>query len=302
MPEQVMGFLNVNKPSGLTSFDVVARVRRVSTKTTGTKKVGHAGTLDPMATGVLVVCVGQATRLSAYAMQSKKQYRATVQLGMETDTYDAEGKTVATSDSSHITQEQVETALGDFRGAIQQLPPMYSAIKKDGKKLYELARQGKKIDVEARPVTLYRIDLVKWDAPQFILDVTCSPGTYIRSLAHDIGQKLGVGAHLAGLERTRSGGFYVENAVELDTLLDSENWQQYLILPKVALSDWQSLQVSDEQANELQVGRFIPNESDTEEPYIMAYMSDGHLLAILENRGKLWKPHKVFLPIKSLDG
>ncbi|MDQ7024475.1 MAG: tRNA pseudouridine(55) synthase TruB [Anaerolineae bacterium] len=299
MPEQVMGFLNVNKPSGLTSFDVVARVRRLSVQTTATKKVGHAGTLDPMATGVLVVCVGQATRLSSYAMKSKKEYRATVHLGIETDTYDAEGKTVATTDSSHITQEQVESVLGDFRGAIQQLPPMYSAIKKDGKKLYELARQGKAIDVEARPVTLYSIDIVVWDAPQFILHVKCSPGTYIRSLAHDIGQKLGVGAHLAALERTRSGGFHVENAVELDTLLASEDWQQYLISPKVALSNWQSIQLSDEQVNELQVGRFIANETNTEEPYIMAYMPDGHLLAILENRGKLWKPHKVFLPTKS---
>ena len=296
MPEQVMGFLNVYKPSGMTSFDVVAKVRRLSTKTTGTKKVGHAGTLDPLATGVLIVCLGQATRLSEYAMQSKKQYRATVHLGIETDTYDAEGQTVATHDAAHITQEQVEASLAEFQGAIQQMPPMYSAIKKDGKKLYELARQGKTIELEARPVTLYSIDLVEWNAPQFVIDVTCSPGTYIRSLAHDIGQKLGVGAHLAALERTRSGGFSVDNAVALDTLLTADDWQQYLIPPKIALSDWQSIELTQEQINEIQVGRFIANDANLEESAIMAYMPDGHLLAVLENRGNLLKPNKVFLP------
>lgn len=280
----------------MTSFDVVAKVRRLSSKTTGTNKVGHAGTLDPMATGVLIVCVGQATRLSEYAMQSTKQYRATVHLGIETDTYDAEGRIIATIDASHITKKQVEAALADFRGAIQQLPPMYSAIKKGGKKLYELARAGKTIEVDARPVTLYSVEIVAWNPPHFVLDVTCSPGTYIRSLAHDIGQKLGVGAHLAVLERTRSGSFHVENAVELDTLLNSGIWQQYLIAPQDALLDWHSIRLTDEQANEIQVGRFIANEAATDVPYIMAYMHDGHLLAVLENRGKLWKPHKVFLP------
>jgi tRNA pseudouridine55 synthase len=294
--EQVTGFLNVNKPTGMTSFDVVAKVRRLSTKTTGTKKVGHAGTLDPMATGVLIVCIGQATRLSEYAMQSTKQYRATVHLGVETDTYDAEGQILATTDAAHITQEQVEVVLADFRGALQQMPPMYSAIKKDGKKLYELARAGKTIELDARPVTLYSVEISAWNPPQFVLDVTCSPGTYIRSLAHDIGQKLGVGAHLAALERTRSGSFHVENAVELDTLLNSENWQQYLIAPQVALADWQSIQLTDEQATEIQVGRSIANELASDAPFIMAYMADGHLLAVLENRGTLWKPHKVFLP------
>jgi tRNA pseudouridine55 synthase len=274
----------------------VAQVRRLSTRTTGTKKVGHAGTLDPMATGVLIVCLGQATRLSEYAMQSKKQYWTTVHLGIETDTYDAEGKTVATYDAAQITREQVEATLAEFQGAIQQMPPMYSAIKKDGQKLYELARQGKTIELEARPVTLYSINLIEWNAPQFVIDVTCSPGTYIRSLAHDIGQKLGVGAHLAALERTRSGGFSVSNAVTLDTLLKADDWQQYLIPPKIALSDWQSIELTQEQINEIQVGRFIANDVNLQESAIMAYMPDGHLLAILENRGNLLKPQKVFLP------
>lgn len=280
----------------MTSHDVVAQVRRLSRKTTGTKKVGHAGTLDPMATGVLILCLGHATRLSEYAMSSTKEYRATVHLGIETDTYDTEGEIIAENDASHISREQVEAVFQDFIGDIQQIPPIYSAIKKDGKKLYELARKGEEIELESRAVTIHSLILQEWNPPFFIVDVTCGAGTYIRSLAHDIGEKLGVGAHLSGLIRTRSGGFSLENSVSLETLLENENWIEYIVSPKEALSDWQSVNLTEEQAADLKLGRFIENDGSLSDDLVMAFMQDGHLLAVLENRDKYWKPHKVFLP------
>lgn len=280
----------------MTSHDVVAQVRRLSRKTTGTKKVGHAGTLDPMATGVLILCLGHATRLSEYAMSSTKEYRATVHLGIETDTYDTEGEIIAENDASHISREQVEAVFQDFIGDIQQIPPIYSAIKKDGKKLYELARKGEEIELESRAVTIHSLILQEWNPPFFIVDVTCGAGTYIRSLAHDIGEKLGVGAHLSGLIRTRSGGFSLENSVSLETLLENEDWKEYIAPPKEALSDWQSVNLTEEQAADLKLGRFIENDGSLSDDLVMAFMQDGHLLAVLENRDKYWKPHKVFLP------
>ncbi len=296
MAEQVFGFLNINKPQGLTSHDVVARVRRLCRNTFGKTKVGHAGTLDPMATGVLVICLGYATRLSEYAMQSTKKYRATVHLGVETDTYDAEGEILSESDASHITLEQVKTAFQPYIGDIQQMPPMFSAIKKDGKKLYELAREGKEIERETRPVTIHKIEVIDWQSPIVTLDVTCGAGTYIRSLAHDIGEQLGTGAHLSGLVRLQSGSFSVDESVGLDTLLDDSDWQNYIISPAHALQDWNAIQLTDEQVQEIQLGRFIPKQDENNDMLVMAYMPDGHLLAVLENRVDHWKPHKVFLP------
>lgn len=292
-----MGFLNINKPSGLTSHDVVARVRRIAKKSLGKKvKVGHAGTLDPLATGVLVVCIGHATRLSEYAMQSKKHYRAQVHLGIQTDTYDADGEIIAQTDASHITHDDVEARLAQFRGDIEQVPPMYSAIKQGGKKLYELARDGVEVERPARPVSIYDLQLSGWQPPQFTLDVSCSPGTYIRSLAYDIGDALGVGAHLASLVRTRSGRFALEEAIALDDLLADEHWMRHLIDPAKALADWQTLQLSAQDCEEIMHGRRIENAATISDTYVMALMPDGHLLAVLENHGNTWKPHKVFLP------
>ena len=292
----MFGFLNIDKPQGLTSHDVVARVRRLCRNSVGKTKVGHAGTLDPMATGVLVICLGHATRLSEYAMQSTKKYRATIHLGIETDTYDAEGEIIAEKDASHINLGQVETAIQPFMGDIQQLPPMYSAIKKDGKKLYELAREGVEIEREARPVTIHSIEIVSWDNPIVALDVTCGAGTYIRSLAHDIGKQLNTGAHLSGLIRTKSGAFIMDNSLNLENLLEDDNWQSQITSSNNALSDWNTIHLTDEESKEIQLGRFIPKNDAISDDLVMAYMSDGHLLAVLQNRGNHWKPHKVFLP------
>lgn len=280
----------------MTSHDVVAKVRRLCRNSVGKTKVGHAGTLDPLATGVLVICLGYATRLSEYAMQSTKKYRATVHLGIETDTYDAEGEVIAEKDASHITLEQVEESFQGYIGDIKQLPPMYSAIKKDGKKLYELAREGIEIEREARPVTIHSIEVVAWDNPVAVLDVTCGAGTYIRSLAHDIGEQLNTGAHLSGLIRSRSGAFSVEDAISLDTLLESESWQESITAPSDALTDWNAIHLTDFESAEIQLGRTIPKNDELSDKLVMAYMPDSHLLAVLENHDTHWKPHKVFLP------
>lgn len=288
------GLLNIDKPQGVTSHDVVAIARRG----THIKKIGHAGTLDPMATGVLILCIGNATRLSEYAMNHQKSYHATVHLGVETDTYDAEGAVVSTNDTM-ISREQVEAVLSLFRGDINQIPPMYSAIKKGGKKLYELAREGKTLDLDARPVTIDKLEILRWDYPEFDIQVDCSPGTYIRSLAFDIGQAVDVGAHLSALRRVRSGTFSVDEGVTLETLreaMDNDDWQRYLLPADLAVQDLPRLDLDDNQAKIIESGGFL-ERSNSEVAIARAYDSAGEFFAILEpreNHPDLWKPRKVF--------
>jgi len=183
----VDGILNINKPWGKTSFSIVAIVKRLS----GERRVGHAGTLDPTATGVLPICLGQATRITEFLVDATKAYQAQIELGVTTDTYDASGKITQKRDPSEISQSQLESALTSFRGLIQQTPPMYSAVKYQGKRLYELARAGIKVDRESRPAKIYHLELIDWQPPSVTLEVVCGKGTYIRSLAHDLGQILG---------------------------------------------------------------------------------------------------------------
>jgi tRNA pseudouridine55 synthase len=297
LSEHVAGFLNINKPSGMTSHDVVARVRRAARQSGFTRKVGHAGTLDPMATGVLVVCLGQATRLSEYVMDSTKVYTARVVLGVETDSYDADGTEVSRQDASHITLDQIESVLPQFVGTIQQLPPMYSAIKKDGKRLYELARAGVEIELQPRTVTIHALEILEWTCPYLTVRVTCAAGTYIRSLAHDLGAVLQTGAHLDRLERSASGVFDVQAGIPLEALDDQPDWNMLLIPPVVALKEYPAMVVSPEDAGEIMQGRTIPNADGVLVPLQFAYLADGWLLAVLENHGSYWKPHKVFLPL-----
>jgi len=290
----VFGLLNVHKPSGPTSHDIVAAVRRG----TDVKKVGHAGTLDPMASGVLVLCLGPATRLSEYVMESRKTYRARVRFGVETDTYDAEGTVIAENDRP-VTQEAVEGALAAFRGPIEQVPPMYSAIKQGGKKLYELARAGQEVERPARSVTIYQIELLAWAPPDAVLDVMCSPGTYIRSLAHDLGAAVGIGAHLAALERTTSGPFTAVNAVEwaeLQAAMDADTWRDALLPPDMALMDAPAVYLSPEDAGHVRHGRLIAATPDIHAAALArAYDPDGQFFAVLERREQHWKPGKVFV-------
>ena len=287
----VFGLLNIHKPSGPTSHDIVARVRRG----TYVKKVGHAGTLDPLATGVLVLCLGPATRLSEYIMRSPKSYRARVRVGIQTDTYDAEG-TVIAEDPRPVTRAAICAALEPLRGDIMQVPPMYSAIKQGGKKLYDLAREGQDVARPPRPVSIPRLELVDWEPPHATLEIDCAPGTYIRSLAHDLGQALGVGAHLAALERTTSGRFTARDAVPwttLTTAMESGTWRDYLLPADLALHDVPAVHLDAEQTARVRNGNLIAAGTQPGE-LARAYDPQGRFIAVLERRGDHWKPGKVF--------
>ena len=208
------GIIVIDKPQDWTSHDVVAKLRGILRE----RRIGHAGTLDPMATGVLPVFVGRATRAVEFAAEREKEYIAGLRLGQITDTQDVTGNTLETRPVS-VSREQVEAVLDQFRGDIQQIPPMYSALKKDGKKLYELARRGEEVERKPRPITIYELELLDQTSPtDFTLRVLCSKGTYVRTLCHDIGQVLGCGGTLSSLRRTKSAGFTLANAVTLEDL------------------------------------------------------------------------------------
>ena len=225
--------INIRKAPGMTSHDVVARLRRIY----GLKKIGHLGTLDPLAEGVLPVCLGQATRLIEY-FPTGKSYRAEITLGRTTTTLDAEGDTVTEADCTRLdlSPEKLDAVLSNFRGIIQQTVPLYSAVHVKGKKLYELARQGKTADLPSREVTIHRLELLEVDdthpaAPRLVLDIACSSGTYIRAIARDVGDALGVGAYLSHLMRTGHGQFDLEGSVTLDTLQEATDPSVYLQEP-----------------------------------------------------------------------
>lgn len=237
---QLFGFLNIYKPKGMTSFDVVARLRRV----TKIKQIGHTGTLDPFAVGVLPICIGKSTRLIEY-LDDDKEYLATVQFGKDTDTYDLDGTVTKTYDKK-ITQEDLISILDDFRGEIEQLPPIYSAIKVNGKKLYEYARNGEEVEIKPRKVFISKLELESFDyeKQEAKILVSCSKGTYIRSIAYDIGQKLDCGGYLTALERTKAGLFNKEHSIPLanfseisDVMTNLVNPLNVLSLPKVELND-----------------------------------------------------------------
>lgn len=237
---QLFGFLNIYKPKGMTSFDVVARLRRV----TKIKQIGHTGTLDPFAVGVLPICIGKSTRLIEY-LDDDKEYLATVQFGKDTDTYDLDGTVTNTYDKK-ITQEDLISILDDFRGEIEQLPPIYSAIKVNGKKLYEYARNGEEVEIKPRKVFISKLELESFDyeKQEATILVGCSKGTYIRSIAYDIGQKLDCGGYLTALDRTKAGMFNKEHAKPLDDFKEFSDVMTNLVnpldvlsLPKVELND-----------------------------------------------------------------
>jgi tRNA pseudouridine55 synthase len=297
--QPLSGILNVDKPPDMTSHDVVNAVRRM----VGQRKVGHAGTLDPMATGVLLICLGQATRVSEYLMSGRKLYRATIVLGTATDTYDAQGKVTSSGGRTSFDHGEIETALKRFVGSIDQVPPIYSALKRDGQPLYKLAREGKKVELSPRPVEIDRISLFDWTPPSMIVEVSCSPGTYVRSLAHDLGERLGSGAHLAALVRLGSGRFSLQDAVSLERLEEAfrhEQEDRYLMPPDEALLDWPAMVVGSDEASSLAHGQAIsaaPPTKDTGATGLCrAYSLDGQFLAILafDPKAGRWQPQKVF--------
>jgi tRNA pseudouridine55 synthase len=208
------GVVNINKPSGMTSHDVVQHARRIL----GEKRIGHTGTLDPLATGVLVLCVGKATRIAQYLEAGEKEYRAVMRLGITTDTLDAEGRVLETRPYTAPDREALITVIGKFTGTIMQRPPAFSAVKIAGVPSYKLARQGRAEQNKPRPATIHDIELTAYDDPFVTLTVRCAKGVYIRSLCSDIGEVLGSGAHLTSLQRTRSGGFRLASCVTIDEL------------------------------------------------------------------------------------
>lgn len=288
------GIAIIDKPAGLTSHDVVNRVRRA----TRIRQVGHAGTLDPMATGVLVACLGQATRVSEYLLSHDKAYRATIRLGLETNTYDADGEVTATHEVS-VDRAEVERALTHFVGKIQQVPPMYSAIKREGQKLYELARQGIEIERAARSVIVHSIELLDYQAPDAAIDVRCSAGTYIRSIAHDLGAALGTGGHLIDLRRTASGPFTIDQAISLDTFeaaARADRWRTLLHPIDEALHDWPLTVIGESDRRRVLKGAPILSLkfSGTR---CRAHDERGNLIALLifDQKKHWWRAEKVLV-------
>lgn len=296
------GILNVNKQKGLTSHDVVQRVR------TGLQgpKIGHAGTLDPMATGVLVVLVGHAVRISEFVMDLTKMYRATITLGESTDTYDAEGKVTATAPVL-ASESDVLTSLSRFVGEIEQTPPAYSAAKIDGNRAYKLARQGKPRLPTPRIARIYRLELIRFDSPYVEIEVECAKGTYIRSIGHDLGVALGCGAHVSALVRTRIGPFDIESAVDSATLpeaLRNEGWESLLRPTDLGLAHLPSLTVEIEDEKDLRHGQAVEIGSTNLTPATevsdglrtRGYAEDGSLIGILQydEPSETWRPRKIF--------
>ncbi len=286
------GLVVVDKPAGLTSHDVVARVRRLA----GTRKVGHAGTLDPMATGVLVVGVERATRLLTYLVGAQKEYTATIRLGVATTTDDAEGEPVATADASGVTTTALHDAVAALTGPIEQVPSSVSAIKVDGRRAYARVRAGEEVTLAARPVVVHRFDVgavrpathdgTEGPVPVLDVDVTvvCSSGTYVRALARDLGGALGVGGHLTALRRTRVGAYGLDVARSLDELGESFS---VLGLADAARATFQARELSDAEARELSFGRRIgPSGGGTPEAPVAAFAPDGTLVALLTDVGR----------------
>jgi len=284
------GVLCVDKPLGMTSHDVVNRVRRVA----GLRRVGHAGTLDPLATGVLLLCLGRSTRLIEYLVGHDKVYETTVRLGQTTATYDAEGEVVAERPFTHITLHQIQDTLDSFRGEIQQQPPLYSAVKQDGQPLYKLARQGKKdVTRPFRTVTIHELTLLKWDPPFLSLHISCSSGTYIRALGYDLGEALGCGGHLSALRRLAVGDFTVETVVPLD-LLSPENITSYLLPPDTAVRHLPRIDLPETAAEAILQGKPIPQSTSAAGELARAYGPDNRLLGIVVANEGQWLARKMF--------
>ncbi|MCC7370072.1 MAG: tRNA pseudouridine(55) synthase TruB [Chloroflexi bacterium] len=292
----VHGLLNVRKPKGFTSHDVVAVVRR----TLGTRRVGHAGTLDPMAEGVLPLCVGRYTRLVELIADTEKGYHAEIELGARTSTDDAEGDVLERRPLPDLTAEQLDAALAPFRGRISQTPPAFSAIKVAGQRAYDLARRGDAPELAAREVTVHRLELLGWQTPRLTVRVACSKGTYIRALARDLGASLGCGAHLTQLVRLWVGDFRLETAVSLDEIaaaVERDDVASVLQPADDALAALPAIVVDPSRLIDIGHGRSWPAAPDVDPAQATAgltrvYDSEGRLLALadFDARRRAWQP------------
>ena len=297
----VNGFINLYKPTGITSMEALRRVKRITGQR---QKVGHGGTMDPLARGVLPVCFGQATRLMDYVVGGSKRYVMDVRLGESTATYDAEGEVTSTKSVDGITQEQVESTLEGFIGVVDQVPPMYSAVKVDGQRLYKLARSGIEVERQPRSVEIHTIRLTSFELPNLTLDVECGRGVYMRSLAHDLGELLGCGGHVTDLERRSCGGFSSTDAVTLEQLEESARetagWQSFLHPVDWVLRNLKTVTVGHAAERFLRNGQSVsfgsPNMNAGYLEQFRAYNSTGQFLALVRfDRGSnSWQPVKVF--------
>ncbi len=302
----MLGFLNVLKPPGMTSHDVVDFIRRL----VGTKQVGHAGTLDPGAAGVLVVGVGFAVRLFEFMADASKSYRAQFTFGIETDTGDAQGEITRQADANDITEAEVRRALQNFIGDLDQQPPAFSAVHVGGTRLHQLARRGIAIEAPLRRVTVSRLDLLSMHNSEALLDLDCSTGTYVRSLAMDLGTRLGCGAHLSFLLRTRVGNFRLADSATLEELADAAErnaLHEHIIVPRAALAPIEVVRVNAAQRDRVEHGAAIRCESngsaaahrdhDAIPPHALIEDESGLLLAIARGQrdgdGLFWQPAKV---------
>lgn len=290
------GVINIYKNTGMTSFDVVAMVRRVAKM----KKVGHTGTLDPAASGVLPICLGKATKIIDYIMENQKVYRVKLKLGVITDTYDLEGTILSEKDASHITKNEILECINSFLGTIDQVPPMYSALKQNGVRLYELARQGIEVHREARKITIYSIENVKIESNDNIqMDVCCSKGTYIRSLCFDIGEKLQVGATMTALERIQNGPFKKEEAINIEDLTE-ELLEKHIISIEEALNSFKKIIVNNKFGKLLRNGvKVFDNRMYSEEvefgKLYRVYEEDGMFLGLGKRDEKGFKLEKLLI-------
>lgn len=285
----MFGFLNIYKPKGKTSHDVVAILRRI----TKVKQIGHTGTLDPFAEGVLPICIGKATRLIEY-LKDDKAYVATVQFGSATDTYDLEGETTKSSDLIPSLDE-IEAKLDDFRGEIEQTPPIYSAIKVNGKKLYEYARAGEQLEVKTRKVCISELKLLEYNqkAKTLELYIACSKGTYIRSIANDLGEKLGCFGHLIKLVRVQAGDFVVEDAIKLEDLQTKEDVEKQLIYPLQKLN-YQTYSLDEIEKEKISHGMQIFAKNNLENEIVILTYEDT-LIAVAESNANKITCKKVFI-------
>ncbi len=291
----ISGILIVDKPAGMTSHDVVSVIR----KGTGLRRIGHTGTLDPRASGVLVILIGPAVRLSEYLVCDRKGYEAMIRFGSISDTYDGDGNVIQTGSEAPENEDDIMDAMESFVGEITQVPPAYSAIKIHGQKAYDLARKGEEVHLEGRKVTVYSFDFIEYVRPELTADIICSSGTYIRSIANDLGQKLGCGAYLSGLRRTMSGNFTLRNAVPLADLqkaFEEGTWFQYLIPAAEALNEYEEVFLDMETEADILHGRRIAAENGPHNTMGKAVSEQGELIALLEYVPETseWKPRKVF--------
>jgi tRNA pseudouridine55 synthase len=292
------GIVNINKATGMTSHDVVARIRKLLRQ----KRVGHAGTLDPAASGVLPICVGQGTRVAEYLSESGKAYQAEIIFGVVTDTYDSEGSVIRTGSTVGLSLPRIEAALVSFLGPQMQMPPRYSAIKLQGQPAYKRIRAGEEITLEPRPINITRLEILSWFPPHLTLAIESSKGTYIRSLAYDLGEQLGCGAYLGALIRTRSGPFFLAESITLEQLAEAADTgaiQEYLFPPDRVLQDYPALRLDEATAERVLHGNAFHYNLEaisTTPKLARVYNQEGQFVAIADwdaDTG-MWQPKKVF--------